>query len=157
MALQCLTEIISLDAVDSQQYSDIILNIYAIVYKEMIRIIPESSNIARLYTDPSTNEDDQHFIELLAIFITTTLEKYRALIEKTEDGQSTVHASLVYLLEISRVPEQEVWKICLEYWGKLVLYHLRLHEQAIELIHCYRRTILFKTQTMVNQRPTMIY
>lgn len=124
-----MTEIISSEAVDSQQYSDIILNIYSIVYKEIGRIIPKSTNIASLYNKPGTNEDDQHFIELIAIFITTALSKYRALIESMEGGQSSVHESLVYLLEISCVPEQEVWKICLEYWSKLVLRTKKLHSK----------------------------
>jgi hypothetical protein len=74
LALQCFTEIINLDLVD-QQYNDIIINIYTIVTREMIRIIPKETDISQLYKT-STN-DDQHFIESLAIFLTTFLAKYR--------------------------------------------------------------------------------
>lgn len=103
---------ISLELVD-QQYSDIITNIYNIVSRAIVRNIPENVDIAQLY-EASSNED-QHFIEALSIFLTTFLPKYRTLIESV-DGN--VHTILRYLLNISRVPEREVWKICLEYWGK---------------------------------------
>jgi exportin-1 len=149
--LQCLTEIISLEAVDSQQYGDIILNIYTIVYKEMARIIPKSTDIACLYNEPSTSGDDQHFIESLAIFITTALSKYRVLIESMEGGQSSVHQSLVYLLEISRVPEREIWKICLEYWGKLVklVYsHKQVNKANMHYILDIRHSSRFESRSI---------
>lgn len=107
---------INLEVVD-QQYNDIIINIYTIVTREMIRIIPKETDISQLYENSSN--DDQHFIEALAIFLTTFLTKYRTLIESIEGGQSSIHDTLNYLLKISRVPEREIWKICLEYWGKL--------------------------------------
>lgn len=109
---------INLDVVD-QQYNDIIISIYTIVVKETFRIIPRDADITQLYQVSSNG--DQHFIEALAIFLTTFLAKYRQLIESsTTDGQSSIHQTLYYLLKISRVPEREIWKICLEYWGKLV-------------------------------------
>lgn len=107
---------INLDIVD-QQYNDIIFNIYTIVTREMIRIIPSDVDISQLY-ETSSNED-QHFIEVLAIFLTTFLAKYRLLVEMTNGGQSSIHQTLYYLLKISRVHEREIWKICLECWGKL--------------------------------------
>ncbi|RCI02386.1 Karyopherin transporter, partial [Rhizopus stolonifer] len=105
LALQCFTEIIGLNSVDTQQYSDIILNIYSIVYSEMVPFDTQVHDIS----DP--------FIETLAIFLTTILGKYRTLIESTESG--SVYHALEYLLSVSRIPEREIWKICLEYWGKL--------------------------------------
>ncbi|KAG2198777.1 hypothetical protein INT47_010563 [Mucor saturninus] len=116
LSLQCFTEMIQLEIVD-QQYNDVILNIYTIVIREMTRIIPSNVDIAQFY-EISCNED-QHFIEALAIFLSTFLAKYRLLVEKTHWGQESVHKTLHYLLKLSRVHEREIWKICLECWGKL--------------------------------------
>lgn len=107
---------INLDIVD-QQYNDIIFNIYSVVTREMIRIIPSDVDISQLYK--TSCNDDQHFIEALAIFLTTFLAKYRQLVETTNGGQASIHQILYYLLTISRVHEREIWKICLECWGKL--------------------------------------
>lgn len=103
---------ISLELVD-QQYNDIITSIYSIVSRAATRNIPENVDIAQIY-EASSNEDQQ-FIEVLSIFLTTFLPKYRTLIESIGGN---VHTILQYLLKISRVPEREVWKTCLEYWGK---------------------------------------
>ncbi|KAI8085322.1 exportin-1 [Thamnidium elegans] len=116
LSLQCFTEIITLDRVD-QQYNDIILNIYAIVTKEMTRIIPSHVDIAQLYN--TCSNEDQHFIEALAIFLTTFLSRYQSLVESTPGGQSSMHQTLQYLLKISYIQEREVWKMCLECWAKL--------------------------------------
>ncbi|KAI8370218.1 armadillo-type protein [Blakeslea trispora] len=117
LALQCFTEMIGSSAVDSQQYSDIILNIYSIVYTEVKQL--KSSHI--MTTDyASLDSQDQHYIETMAIFLTTVMSKYRLLIESTEGGMETVHDVLDCLLSMSRILEQEIWKICLEYWGVFV-------------------------------------
>lgn len=144
LSIQCFTEIISLDRVD-QQYNDIILNIYDIVTKEMIRIIPTDVDIAQLYN--KSNNEDQQFIEALAIFLTTFLTKYQSLIEGTEGGQTSMHQTLQYLLKISCIQEREVWKMCLECWAKITYdivqdmnhnqstpYQDILHQLAIVLI-----------------------
>lgn len=107
-----------MDHVDSQQYSDIIFSIYTIVYSELISIISKESDIAQLYIE--SDSYDQDFLLVLATFLTTILSKYRTLIEGLDGGETSVHDLLLYLLKISQVPEREVWKICLEYWGRLV-------------------------------------
>ncbi|KAI8645039.1 armadillo-type protein [Parasitella parasitica] len=117
LVLQCFAEIISLDHIDSQQYSDIILNVCTVVYTEIISTIPKESDIAKLYAE--SDSYDQHFIQVLATFLTTMLCKYRSLLESLDGGKASVHDMLVYLLQVSQVPEREIWKICLEYWGKL--------------------------------------
>lgn len=107
-----------MDHVDSQQYSDIIFSIYTTVCAEIPTIISKTSDIAQLYVE--SDSYDQEFIQVLAMFLTTMLSKYRPLIEGLGGGEISVHDMLFFLLKISQVPEREVWKICLEYWGKLV-------------------------------------
>ncbi|GAN04459.1 nuclear export receptor crm1 [Mucor ambiguus] len=117
LALQCFAEIIGLDQVDSQQYSDIIFGIYTTVCTEITSIISKESGIVQLYME--SDSYDQEFIQVLATFLTTILSKYRSLIEELDGGGTSVHDMLFVLLKISQVPEREVWKICLEYWGIL--------------------------------------
>ncbi|KAL9539014.1 hypothetical protein MBANPS3_010522 [Mucor bainieri] len=117
LALQCFAEIISLDQVDSQQYSDIIFSIYTIVCTQVTSTISKESDIVQLYNE--SDSYDQEFIQVLATFLTSILSKYRVLIEGLDGGGTSVHDMLFVLLKISQVPEREVWKICLEFWGKL--------------------------------------
>ncbi|KAF1802126.1 nuclear export factor CRM1 [Mucor lusitanicus] len=117
LVLQCFAEIISLDHVDSQQYSDIIFSIYTTVCTEITNMVSKESDIAQLYME--SDSYDQEFIQVLATFLTTMLSKYRLLIEGLDGGGTSVHDMLCLLLKVSQVPEREVWKICLDYWGKL--------------------------------------
>ncbi|CAO3655958.1 unnamed protein product [Mucor fragilis] len=92
LALQCFAEIISLDHVDSQQYSDIIFSIYTTVCAEITTIISKTSDIAQLYVE--SDSYDQEFIQVLAMFLTTMLSKYRPLIEGLGGGEISVHDML---------------------------------------------------------------
>ncbi|CEP20119.1 hypothetical protein [Parasitella parasitica] len=100
LVFQCFAEIISLDHVDSQQYSDIIFNVYTVVRTEMVNAIAKESDIAKLYAE--SDSYDQHFIQVLATFLTTILSKYRSLIERLEGSSASVYDMLVYLLQISQ-------------------------------------------------------
>jgi exportin-1 len=142
-----------LDHVDSQQYSDIIFNIYTIVYTEIVSIISKESDIAKLYIE--SDSYDQHFIQVLATFLTTILSKYRMLIESLDGGKESVYDMLIYLLKISQVPEREIWKICLEYWGKLVNIVFFLQSKMSKFNLYYRHMMYYKMQIMGRQHPTM--
>ena len=149
LTLQCFAEIINLDHVDSQQYSDIIFNIYTIVYTEIVSIIPKESDIAKLYME--SDSYDQHFIQVLATFLTTILSKYRMLIESLDGGKESVYDMLIYLLKISQIPEREIWKICLEYWGKLTYDVLQdaNHGQATPYHEVLKQLCSIMIQNMV--------
>ncbi|KAL7322011.1 Karyopherin transporter [Mucor circinelloides] len=156
LALQCFAEIISLDHVDSQQYSDIIFSIYTIVYSELISIVSKESDIAQLYIE--SDSYDQDFLLVLATFLTTILSKYRSLIEGLDGGETSVHDMLLYLLKISQVPEREIWKICLEYWGKLAYDVLQdtNHGQASPYHDILRQLCSIMIQNMVKPDDVFI-
>jgi exportin-1 len=74
-------------------------------------------DIAAAYA--SSDDEDQQLIKNLALFLTNFLHTHLRLIENPENTELLINAHL-YLIKISTVDDREVFKICLEYWGKLV-------------------------------------
>ena len=72
----------------------------------------------------SSEDEDQQLIKNLALFLTNFLSAHLRLIETPDNTELLINAHL-YLIKISCVDDREVFKICLEYWGK-VRYHLGL-------------------------------
>lgn len=62
-------------------------------------------------------DDEQKFIQNLALFFCTFLREHDALAESRMDNH--LDDALQYLLLISEVDETEIFKICLEYWNSL--------------------------------------
>ena len=67
----------------------------------------------------SAKDDDQKFIQNLALFLSSFLKEHGILIERTADLKETLLEALQYLVLISEVEEIEIFKICLEYWNIL--------------------------------------
>ena len=67
----------------------------------------------------SAKDDDQKFIQNLALFLSNFLKEHGILIERTADLKETLLEALQYLILISEVEEIEIFKICLEYWNIL--------------------------------------
>ena len=67
----------------------------------------------------SAKDDDQRFIQNLALFLSNFLKEHGILIERTSDLKETLLEALQYLVLISEVEEIEIFKICLEYWNIL--------------------------------------
>ena len=67
----------------------------------------------------SAKDDDQKFIQNLALFLSNFLKEHGILIERTIDLKETLLEALQYLVLISEVEEIEIFKICLEYWNIL--------------------------------------
>lgn len=69
------------------------------------------------YEDGS--DEDQHFIQNLANFMTGYLTTHVRLLEASGNKDLLVNAHM-YLIRISMVKDREVFRVCLEYWQKLV-------------------------------------
>ena len=67
----------------------------------------------------SSDDDDQQLIKNLALFLTNYLHSHLRLVETPENSELLINAHL-YLIKISTVDDREIFKICLEYWAKLV-------------------------------------
>jgi exportin-1 len=67
----------------------------------------------------SAKDDDQRFIQNLALFLSNFLKEHGVLVERTPDLKETLIEALQYLVLTSEVEEIEIFKICLEYWNIL--------------------------------------
>lgn len=76
-----------------------------------------SSDIAAAYE--TSSDADQELVLNLALFLSNFLTTHLKLVENPENKDVLLNAHL-YLIKVSQVPEREVFKICLEYWTKLV-------------------------------------
>lgn len=75
-------------------------------------------DLAVAYANGSDSE--QRFIQNFALFLTTFLAVHLKIVENRDDKTLLFNAHQ-YLLKISLVDESEVFKVCLEYWNKLVI------------------------------------
>ncbi|OZJ05121.1 Exportin-1 [Bifiguratus adelaidae] len=115
VTLKCLTEIGGLQV--GPEYNNAFLGLFNVTIQEISKMIPPNTNIAGVYTNSS--DEDQEFIQNLALFITNFLGVHLKLIENQDNKEPLLQAHF-YLIEISQVEERELFKICLEYWSKLV-------------------------------------
>ncbi|KAF1802666.1 CRM1 C terminal-domain-containing protein [Mucor lusitanicus] len=117
--LRCLTEIGSL-TVDSNDHNQKIINLFTRVMSAVYIMIPPNTDIAAVYEDSS--DADQEFVQNLALFLTSFLASHLKILEQAPDNESkeALLNAHFYLIKISRVEDREIFKICLEYWAKLV-------------------------------------
>lgn len=116
VALQCLAEIGGL-AVE-QKYDQHFVKLYVTVIAQLQQILPRSVKIAEAYANGS--DDEQAYIQNLAIFLTQFFKHHIQLLETTAEYQQQMLIGLEYLLNISYTDEPEVFKVCLDYWHVLV-------------------------------------
>ncbi|KAI8098786.1 nuclear export factor CRM1 [Halteromyces radiatus] len=116
VTLKCLTEIGSIKA--EPKYNEKICFLFTSVLTSVNTMIPPSTDIANVYENSS--DDDQEFVQNLALFLTSFLSTHLKVIEQVPDSHSLLMNAHYYLIKISRVDDREVFKICLEYWAQLV-------------------------------------
>jgi exportin-1 len=87
------------------------------LYKITKLIVLVCSDIAGAYAE--SQNQDQELVLNLALFLTNFLREHLKLVENDQNKELLLNAHL-YLVKISQVEEREVFKICLEYWAKLV-------------------------------------
>jgi exportin-1 len=75
------------------------------------------SDIREAYS--SSSDSEQELILNLALFLANFLSSHLRGVETPRSKQPLLNAHM-YLVKISQVEEREVFKICLEYWLKLV-------------------------------------
>ena len=130
--LKCLTEIGSLNVIDS--YDPQLIFLFQNTMMDIANFMPlDRTNMMLAYNGGSY--DEQTFLQNLTLFICGFLREHLHLIEtqyKTDKkalesggNRSGLELAHLYLLKLSEIEEREIFKICLEYWIKLVsdLYH----------------------------------
>ncbi|KAJ7088867.1 CRM1 C terminal-domain-containing protein [Mycena belliarum] len=115
VTLKCLAEIAALEV--GPEYDQKFVILFAMVMAAVNRMIPPNTDIAKGYAE--SDDDVQELILNLTLFLTNFLSSHLRALETEANRDALLNAHL-YLVKISQVEEREVFKICLEYWSKLV-------------------------------------
>lgn len=115
VTLKCLTEISSLTA---EQYNDQFLNMFKLTMESVANVIPPGVDLDKSYE--TANSTDQSFLQDLAMFLTTFLGTHLIPLENNQDLRELLLVSHNYLISLSKIQERELFKVCLDYWQKLV-------------------------------------
>ncbi|KAG5923577.1 hypothetical protein E4U61_003098 [Claviceps capensis] len=120
ITLQCLTEIGGLQTggtAQSAQYQEQIVKMFTETLGTISNLIPVSLDLKKTYR--LANSKDQEFIQNLALFLSNFFGSHLHLIEKLPNRDYLMHGHY-YLIRISSIDDREIFKICLDYWLKLV-------------------------------------
>ncbi|KAG0570872.1 hypothetical protein M758_6G185900 [Ceratodon purpureus] len=116
LTLQCLSEVAVLTCGD--YYNAQFVKLYTIFMVQLQVILPPGTNVPEAYGNGS--DEDQAFIQNLAIFFTSFFKSNIGVLEKTIENQTALLMGLEYLIGVSYVDDTEVFKVCLDYWNTLV-------------------------------------
>ncbi|BGP43997.1 Karyopherin transporter [Rhodotorula kratochvilovae] len=115
VTLKCLSEIGGLQI--GPEYNNKFIILFNMVMTSVNKMIPPHTDIAGAYE--ASSDADQELVLNLALFLTNFLSAHVTILETATHRDVLLNAHL-YLIKISQVEEREVFKICLEYWAKLV-------------------------------------
>ncbi|KAF5832627.1 armadillo-type protein [Dunaliella salina] len=116
VALQCLTEVGSL--VMGPEFNPQFQAFYKVFMTQLQLVVPPTVNIPDAYE--KGNDDQQKFVQNLALFFTGFLKAHIGVLEQTPEDQVALIMGLDYLVNISYVDNVEVFKTCLDYWNYFV-------------------------------------
>ncbi|KAL2116569.1 hypothetical protein VTJ04DRAFT_8737 [Mycothermus thermophilus] len=130
VTLQVLTEIGGLQTGGPGQinsYDEQLVKMFTEVLTSISNIIPLEMDLKSTY--PQSNSRDQEFIQNLALFLCNFFTVHLPLIENLPNRDFLTHGHY-YLIRISQIDDREIFKICLDYWLKLVQ---ELYEEMMNL------------------------
>ncbi len=120
ITLQVFTEIGGLATSGPGQpnaYSEQLVKMFVEVLTTIANIVPLDLDLKNTY--PSSNSKDQEFIQNMALFLCNFFGQHVDLVEKLPNRDFLTHGHF-YLIRISQIDDREIFKICLDYWLKLV-------------------------------------
>ncbi|KAG6576869.1 Protein EXPORTIN 1A, partial [Cucurbita argyrosperma subsp. sororia] len=156
LALQCLTEVAALNFGD--YYNVQYVKMYNVFMVQLQTILPPGTNIPEAYAHGSSEE--QAFIQNLALFFTSFYKSHIRVLESTQESVSALLMGLEYLINISYVDDNEVFKVCLDYWNSLVLELFEAHHNmdnpavSANMMGLQDNDVLVQYKSM---RETLIY
>lgn len=115
VTLKCLAEIAALNV--GPEYDPKFVILFAMVMTSVNRMIPPSTNIAQAYMN--AGDSGQELVLNLSLFLANFLSNHVRAVESESNRDVLLNAHL-YMVKVSQVDEREIFKICLEYWIKLV-------------------------------------
>ncbi|EEY17283.1 exportin-1 [Verticillium alfalfae VaMs.102] len=120
VTLQCLTEIGGLQTGGPGQpnsYDEQLVKMFTEVLSTISNIVPITIDLKTTY--PTSNSRDQEFVQNMALFLSNFFGMHLSLIENLPNRDYLAHGHF-YLIRISQIEDREIFKICLDYWLKLV-------------------------------------
>ena len=117
ITLKCLTEIGGLQIGPQYSYDEKLVEMFTGVLSTISSIIPLTIDLKGTYS--SSNSRDQEFVQNLALFLCNFFSMHLTLIENLPNRDYLQHGHF-YLIRITQIEDREIFKICLEYWTKLV-------------------------------------
>lgn len=122
ITMKCLNEIA---AINNDQYNEQFLLLFTLAMTQLKSMLPATTDIKAAYN--AGREDEQKFIQNLALFFSTYLKEHGQLLEAKAELHNTLLEALHYLVLISDVEDTEIFKISLDYWNHIAmtLYRLR--------------------------------
>lgn len=115
VTLKCLAEIAALNV--GPEYDPKFVILFAMVMTSVNRMIPPSTNIAQAYSN--AGDAGQELVLNLSMFLANFLSNHVRAVESDANRDVLLNAHL-YMVKVSQVDEREIFKICLEYWLRLV-------------------------------------
>ncbi|MCJ1255722.1 Karyopherin transporter [Lignoscripta atroalba] len=117
ITLKCLTEIGGVQIGAQYSYDEKLVQMFTEVITTVSKLIPLTIDLKETY--PKSNSRDQEFVQNLALFLCNFFTVHLNVIENLPNRDYLTH-SHYYLIRISQIDDREIFKICLEYWTKLV-------------------------------------
>jgi exportin-1 len=116
-ALRCLTEVAALAV--GPEHDAAFVSLLTTFMHSLAPLIPPGTDVAAAYAAGS--DDDKEFVLNLALFLTTFLRAHaRALEADAACRSGPLLAALDVLASASFAPDDEVFKVCLDYWHGFV-------------------------------------
>lgn len=120
LTIDCLTEIASLPPSDVPEPYHPSLNLLLVTVLQFLKpLLPLETNLVVAYDNGT--EEECLFVSRLALFFSTLLKTHLQSFEQqaTQDlnFQVVLVESLTYLVMLSEVDDEEIFKICLDFWN----------------------------------------
>lgn len=115
VTLKCLTEISNLNSTINENE---FIFLFTEALNQIYSIVPINTNLKESYKVATSN--DQSFLQDLAMFLCSFLSNHLLILEKNDSIEETLINALLYLLELSRIDERELFKTCLDFWINFV-------------------------------------
>lgn len=116
LTLQCLGEIGALSV--DPEYERRYVALFGGFAERLAAILPPDTDVAAAYA--AGTDEDEAFVQYLAIFLTSLFRHHLAALEAAPELRPHLLAAMGHLVKTSYVENDEVFKICLDYWAFFV-------------------------------------
>lgn len=116
--LACLTEIGALEI--GSEYDTKFARLFTGIMEALTGgLLPYNNELDLNQVYQNSSDAEQRFLQNLALCLSSCLGNHLAAIEATTNREHLLLAHY-YLLKLSLIEDREVFKVCLEYWNRLV-------------------------------------